>query len=205
MRLSASFPKLKSVYFVLLCWWFTDPATSLWNMRFPCTYSFSKRVSSSLKVEYQHFLKHQTCRGELLLGPSTAIAVEKEIGGGSNIRKTALHLWYLISYNWQFNLLKLHWSRASGAPVNWADAKYSRYLHRNTLFFMTKKKKGGGVWKLHPAPWQFRTWRRKKKKKRAKKGIAGTKAEPPAKKEVLHQARCACVGLLPSISTSCLT
>lgn len=169
MRLSASFPKLKSVYFVLLCWWFTDPATSLWNMRFPCTYSFSKRVSSSLKVEYQHFLKHQTCRGELLLGPSTAIAVEKEIGGGSNIRKTALHLWYLISYNWQFNLLKLHWSRASGAPVNWADAKYSRYLHRNTLFFMTKKKKKeeecGNYILLHDSSGH----EEKKKKKRERK------------------------------------
>lgn len=45
----------------------------------------------------------------------------------------------------------------------------------------------------------------KKKKKREKKGITGMKAAQLAKKEVLHQARCVCVGLLPSISTSFLT
>lgn len=145
-----------------------DPATSLWNMRFPCTYSLSKHVSSlkaSTMVVYQHFVKCQTHRGEVLLGPSAAISVDKEIGGGSNIRKTALHLWYLISYNWQFNLLKLPWSKASRAPVNWADAKYSRYLHGKKHTFLHEQKKEG-VRKLHPAPWQFRTWRKKKEREK---------------------------------------
>lgn len=70
------------------------------------------------------------------------------------------------SYNWQFNLLKLPWSRASGAPVNQADAKYSRHLHAKTTLFFIKKKRG--ACKLYPAPWQFRTWKKKRKKRNHK-------------------------------------
>lgn len=82
------------------------------------------------------------------------------------------------SYIRQFNLLELPWSRAFGAPVNRADAKYSRYLHGKNTFFFIKKEDYVNYILLHGS-----TGHEEKKKKKKKKGITGTKAAQSAKKE----------------------
>lgn len=68
------------------------------------------------------------------------------------------------SYIRQFNLLELPWSRAFGAPVNRADAKYSRYLHGKNTFFFIKKEDYVNYILLHGS-----TGHEEKKKKKKKK------------------------------------
>lgn len=158
-RLSAPLPKLNQFNSEWLYKWFTHLAKSLWGIRFPCSYSFSKHGSSlnaSTVVVYQCLQKHPTYHLELLLGPLAASPISNKIRGGTNIRKTALLLGLIpVSYIWQLNLLKLPCSRAFGAPVNHEPMPDTPGTSMGKTPFSSLRR---AVGKLYPAPWQSRTW-----------------------------------------------
>jgi len=117
-------------------------------------------LNTSTKVAYRHFQKCQTPSLELLLGPLAAISINNEILGGTNIRKTALHLRLVPSSQiWQLNSLKLLWSRAFGACASHELMPDIPGISMGKTPFSSVRR---GVSKLYPAPQQNRTWMEKK-------------------------------------------